>query len=311
MKTMKLSAFVLIILASVLGCQPDPEEVILNKIPIADAGLSDTITLPIKSFMLSGSGSDVDGNVVAYVWSQVSGPDATTIVNPGSPTTTVEDFMEGIYVFQLMVTDDDGATGVDTVSITVKPAAEKMVTLQPANNPNEKMLITIGGEDKSEFNSKEWVIDAWTVGGKPYTGRIAFKFDLKDIPSTATITSARLLLYSNNPPINGNLRDPNFGTDNEMVLQRITADWSPATANWFNQPQTITSNQVLIPATTQSVLDLNLNVTDLVKVMVNNNANYGFLMQLQNEVAYNSRMFVSSYHTEKPQQHPKLVVVYK
>lgn len=311
MKTMKLSAFLVIILTAISGCERDPEDIILNKIPIANAGLSDTITLPVKSFTLSGSGSDSDGNVVAYLWSQVSGPDATVITNPGSAATAVDGFVQGTYVFRLTVTDDDGATGVDTMSVTVNPAVEKTVTIKPANNPNEKMLETIGGQDHSHIGGKEWVIDAWTVGGKSYTGRVVFEFDLNNIPATATVESANLFIYSNNPPLNGNLKDPNFGADNSMVLQQITANWSPETANWFNQPQTTTTNQVVIPATTQSVLDLNINVTAMVKAMVKNNSNHGFLMRLQNEVPYNSRMFVSSYHTEKPQQHPKLVVVYK
>lgn len=309
MRTFTAAAIILFLLLIFTGCQK--EEVVFNKVPLAEAGTPKTITLPTNTVTLSGSGTDVDGLIVAYLWSQISGPAAVSIVSPGSPNTLVNGFSQGTYKFQLMVTDDDGATGVDTVSVTVMASIQQTVTFQPANNPNEKMLVTIGGQDRSFSGGNEWVIDAWTVGGQNYIGRIAFKFDLNSIPSTATILSANLFLYSNLPPENGNLIDPNFGSSNAMFLQQITANWSPASANWSNQPQTTTLNQVLIPSTSQSVLDLNLDVTALVSSMIASNTNYGFLLKLQNEINYNSRMFVSSYHVAKPQKHPKLVINYR
>jgi hypothetical protein len=241
----------------------------------------------------------------------VSGPASTVIVNPGSPSTVVNGFVQGTYVFQLGVTDNDGATGFDTVSVTVSQAPQQTLTLQPANNPNEKMLVSIGGVDQSFQGGNEWVIDAWTVSGAPYFGRKAFKFDLSTIPASATIISANLYLYSNSPPENGNLVDANFGTSNGMVLRRITSAWSPVDANWFNQPTTTTANEVLIPHTTQTILDLNIDVTALVSTMVTTSSNYGFLLKLQNEVIYNSRAIVSSYNAPKASKHPKLVIVYR
>jgi hypothetical protein len=283
----------------------------INSVPTANAGDSQIITLPENSVTLSGVGADADGQITAYLWSQISGPVATTIVNPGSPSTKINGFLQGNYLFQLMVTDNGGATGVDTISVKVNPPVIQTVTLQLANNPDEKMLVIVGGQDRSFLGGNEWVIDAWTVNGEIYVGRKLFKFDLSTIPSTATIQNATLYLYSNTPPENGNYSDPNFGTSNGLILQRITSNWSPSTANWSNQPQTTTANQVMIPSTTQSVLDLNINVTDLVSSMVSGNANYGFLLKLQNETIYNSRMFVSSYNAAKPNQHPKLVITYK
>jgi hypothetical protein len=40
-----------------------------NKVPVVDAGSSKTITLPIDSVTLTGTGTDADGKVVAYLWS--------------------------------------------------------------------------------------------------------------------------------------------------------------------------------------------------------------------------------------------------
>jgi hypothetical protein len=310
MRKFNVFFLVLVLFIVVSGCQTDHDD-LSNVVPVSNAGVSQTVTLPVNGVTLSGNGTDADGRVVAYLWSQVSGPEATIIVNPGSPSTLVKGFIAGNYLFQLMVTDDAGATGVDTVSIKVNGSTtEQTLTLQPANNPNERTLANTGGTDISFTGGSEWVLDAWTVGGAPFIGRKAVKFDLSGIPATATILSANLFLYSNTPPENGNLVDANFGADNSLVLQRITSSWTPATATWANQPATTTTNQVIIPSTTQSSLDINVDVKNLVTTMVSG-TNNGFFIKLQNEVIYTSRMFVGSYHTTKTQKHPKLVIIYR
>jgi len=244
--------------------------------------------------------------------SQVSGPASTTIVNPGSPSTLIKGFVQGTFVFQLMVTDDKGATGVDTATVIVNTAPVQTITLQPANNPDEFLYLNHNGADLSGVGSPDIPIEAWTSGGTPYTVRGAIKFDLSSIPVNSTIISASLYLYSYpSPTLNGNFVNANFGTDNSMLVQQIISNWSPATTNWFNQPVTAAVNQIIVPATTQSVLDLNLDVMNIVSSMVNGNANYGFFLKIKNEVIYNCRIFVSSYNTTYTAKRPKLVVVYQ
>src|SRR5687768_12590075 len=85
-----------------VSCKKDDFEE--NKVPIADAGSPKTVTLP-DSVILTGTGTDADGKVVAYLWSQVSGPANSTIVNPGSMATITRFTVPGSYLFQLMVTD--------------------------------------------------------------------------------------------------------------------------------------------------------------------------------------------------------------
>jgi hypothetical protein len=136
------------------------------------------------------------------------------------------------------------------------------------------------------------------------------QFDLSNIPANASITSAKLTLFSDHTPLNGNQIDANYGTDNSLLIQQITTPWSTSTVKWNNQPGTTTSNEILIPSTTQPYLDLvDVDVTDMVSSMVKNNANYGFFIRLQNEVIYTSRIFCSSKYTDAT-KHPKLVVEY-
>src|SRR4030095_3617791 len=222
-----------------------------NEVPVADAGASKVVTPPDDTETLSGTGTDSDGQVVAYLWSQVSGPNAALIVNPGSATTNVEDLAVGFYVFQLMVTDEKGATGVDTTTITVSPAPLTTLSLQPANNPLEFQIITYNGQDVGGTGGIDIPVAAWTISSIPITIRELIKFDLSSIPANATIVSANLYLYSYPPPtVNGNFTDANFGTNNTLLIQQITSNWSPATVKWSNQPSSTTTNQIIAASTT-------------------------------------------------------------
>ncbi|MBS1563972.1 MAG: T9SS type A sorting domain-containing protein, partial [Bacteroidetes bacterium] len=93
-----------------------------NQAPVAKAGADQTITLPTASVTLDGSGSaDADGKITTYSWSLISGP-AATIANATSASTAVSGLIAGSYSFRLLVTDNAGATGADTVVITVNAA---------------------------------------------------------------------------------------------------------------------------------------------------------------------------------------------
>lgn len=144
--------------------------------------------------------------------------------------------------------------------------------------------------------------------------RAAFKFDLSSIPSTATVMSAKLSLYSNPTPTNGHHPDDlgaNSGSNNAMLIQRITTSWTANAVTWNNQPASTNSHQVIIPHTSAAFLDLiDIDVTQLITDMTGTNTNNGFMIRLQNEVIYNSRVFCSSFYTTA-EKHPKLVVTYK
>ena len=309
LSAIKLSLF-LTLLVFLTSCEKE-NDVVLNVVPTADAGTPKAITLPTNSVTLTGTGTDADGTIVAYLWSQKSGPAATVIVNPGSPSTVVNGLTQGNYIFQLMVTDDDGATGVDTVSVTVAPAPEQTLTFQPTNNPTD-IQVAIIGTSGSGGPTPDIPLAAWTNGGTPLYLRHLLKFDWGTIPQNSTIVSATLYLYSHPvPTLNGNFQDANWGSNNAFTIQRISNDWSPATTTWANQPTGAATNQITVPHTPLSSLDLTIDVTALVSTMVSTNANYGFLMKLQSETIYTIRQFVSSWTTLHPTKRPKLVIVYR
>jgi PKD domain len=91
-----------------------------NRSPIADAGNDTTIILPFNTVMLDGSRStDPDNNIVSYLWTKISGPSSFSIVNANASQTQVINFVQGVYQFELKVTDNDGLISKDTVIIEV------------------------------------------------------------------------------------------------------------------------------------------------------------------------------------------------
>ena len=91
-----------------------------NHPPVANAGADQTITLPTNSVNLDGSGStDPDNNITNYTWKKISGSFAFNIVNPNAIQTQVNNLFQGVYEFELKVTDAGGLFSKDTVRAIV------------------------------------------------------------------------------------------------------------------------------------------------------------------------------------------------
>lgn len=102
-----------------------------NHSPVANAGVDQTITLPTNSINLDGSGStDPDNNIASYQWTKILGPSSYIIINAGSTQTQVSDLVQGIYQFELKVSDAGGLFDRDTVQVMVDPAPSLAIQWQ-------------------------------------------------------------------------------------------------------------------------------------------------------------------------------------
>jgi ribosomal protein L14 len=111
-----------------------------NVPPIANAGTDITITLPINTTNLDGTGSsDPDGIIVSYSWNKISGPGAITIVNSNTATPSVTGLQAGQYVFELTVTDNNGATSKARVNVLVNNATNQ----SPVANAGKDTTIAL------------------------------------------------------------------------------------------------------------------------------------------------------------------------
>ena len=95
----------------------------INQSPTARAGSDITITLPTNSTTLSGTGNDPDGTIASYKWTKMSGPSQYNIVSSTKAQTSVNNLVQGVYQFELTVTDNSGKSAKDTVQVTVNAQA--------------------------------------------------------------------------------------------------------------------------------------------------------------------------------------------
>lgn len=102
------------------GCHIQPLIRYTNKSPIAVAGSDRTIILPTDSILLNGSlSNDPDGRIVSWQWKNISGPASFNILNANSVEAWATNLSEGIYQFELTVTDSMGLSDKDSTTVTV------------------------------------------------------------------------------------------------------------------------------------------------------------------------------------------------
>ena len=123
-----------------------------NEPPIADAGIDQTV-VEGSSVTLDGSNSgDSDGSIVSYSWEQVSGLEiglsnsATATASFTAPEVT----SDTTYQFQLTVTDDDGASATDTVSITVENNEPPIADAGEDQNVKISASVSLDGSDSDD-----------------------------------------------------------------------------------------------------------------------------------------------------------------
>src|SRR6266705_6122780 len=84
--------------------------------------------LPFDSVILDGRASTDDKKIVSYQWTKISGPDTFKIVQPTVARTIVNKLVNGVFEFELKVTDAEGLFSKDTVQVTVNAVV-------PTNHP--------------------------------------------------------------------------------------------------------------------------------------------------------------------------------
>ena len=136
----------------------------------ADQSVADTDQQPGENVTLDGSGSnDPDGTIVSYQWFNA----ANTQIATGA-TTTVR-LPDGQQTLTLRVTDDSGATDVDTVSITVTAPSENQLPVARAGAdrivadtdsvPGENVALdgTASTDADGVIAQYEWLVGQSTV----------------------------------------------------------------------------------------------------------------------------------------------------
>ncbi|HEY8734669.1 MAG TPA: DUF4082 domain-containing protein, partial [Puia sp.] len=100
--------------------------------PVAIAGPDQTIVLPTASVTLDGSGST---GATSYSWTQLSGPNASTITSAATASTTVTGLIAGTYIYQLSV---NAGASTSQVAVNVLPAGSS-VTIFTTQFPTDPL----------------------------------------------------------------------------------------------------------------------------------------------------------------------------
>jgi hypothetical protein len=122
-----------------------------NHPPVADAGSDRTVT-PGDTVMLDGSGSsDPDpGDSVTYEWHQSAGTDAP-LSDDTDPRPTFVAPSNGTLIFELTVTDNQGVTDTDQVTITIISENQAPVAhAGPDRTVTQGSLVTLDGSNSAD-----------------------------------------------------------------------------------------------------------------------------------------------------------------
>jgi len=166
------------------------------------------VASPATTATLTGeTSSDEDGNIASYLWTKLTGPAGGNVSSPTSPNTGITALEDGVYTYDLLVTDNEGATGHATATVTVGtrilfdfgsvntaapdaygkywnnvPVAQTGITVDNALN-------TAGAATTVDFQVVNRIDGTFNVGG-PGTSANANGADVGDYPASATIDYA-------------------------------------------------------------------------------------------------------------------------
>lgn len=199
-----------------------------NQPPVARPGDAVSVQLPVNFVKLDGStSSDPDGSIKTYLWELQSGSNAV-IEKPTESITEVSGLSEGIYVFKLTVTDNDGATNSATVTVTVLPVKNVPPVASGLANPAQVNLSANGvgtsqliGSESTDADgtivSYNWSLSSGPAGASVISnpdeektlvtftqaGTYIFKLVVKDNKGATDTTSVSVIVtqQKNQPPV--------------------------------------------------------------------------------------------------------------
>jgi alpha-tubulin suppressor-like RCC1 family protein len=224
-----------------------------NQSPIANAGNDSTVNLPVTDITLNGTKSyDPDGTIVSYDWYKLSGPNsALTIVNSNTAIPQVYGLAAGVYVFELKVTDNQGATATDDVTITVEAAS------------SSSSLVADAGKDTTIAIPVTYSLNG--SGSTDLGGSITgYLWEQVSGPSTAALTAADQMAC----PV-GNLQTGVYVFQLTVTDNQGNKATATVTVTVNSDLRTSGKNQVMLyPNPAQSQTNLHLTGTSTGTVLI-------------------------------------------
>ncbi|EDV50405.1 dyslexia-associated protein KIAA0319 [Drosophila erecta] len=143
-----------------------------NAAPIANAGGDHTVTLPATAIYFNGSKSWDDLAVVKYLWTRDEHSLAAGVIvadTDKEPVMILTNLVQGRYVFTLTVSDDQGLTSSDTVSVNVHrdpkllnlvqmtlPMGISVLAKSELDSVVQKLQLLLGDENKIQVRELKY-----------------------------------------------------------------------------------------------------------------------------------------------------------
>ncbi|EDX09633.1 GD13023 [Drosophila simulans] len=143
-----------------------------NAAPIANAGGDHTVTLPATAIYFNGSKSWDDLAVVKYLWTRDEHSLAAGVIvadTDKEPVMILTNLVQGRYVFTLTVSDDQGLTSSDTVSVNVRsdpkllnlvqmtlPMGISVLVQSELDSVVQKLQLLLGDENKIQVRELKY-----------------------------------------------------------------------------------------------------------------------------------------------------------
>ena len=197
--------------------------------------------------------------------------------------------------------------------VPLKSSAEHILKLKPG--PEKGIDATVFMSKPDENFGKHPYFEAamsppYVVYDHKEISRSLIRFDLNDIPKSATIQGVTLTLFYRYPFFYDSV--PNeLMTDFVAVFQRITNPWTEDEVTWNTQPETTEKGQVFFSA--RPWVSANFYTIDVTSLFVYEDAtslmNYGMMFKLVETKGITGFSFASSDHPEEG-LYPMLAVYY-
>ena len=129
-----------------------------NQPPVANAGADQQIYEHQNTELNASMSSDSDGSIVAYSWSQLEGPEVAVFDSSSALASFIAPAInaETNLIFQLLVTDNGGASAVDVINLSVLDNPDNQPpTVDAGDNQNqtESVEVSLSGSASDEDGS--------------------------------------------------------------------------------------------------------------------------------------------------------------
>ena len=208
--------------------------VFYNSLPTADAGAERSVNEG-GWITLSGRAEDPDGDIESSQWTQVSGPPVELVDShrlvagfnaPDAPGGAAD------LVFRLTVMDNDGATAIDEVIVTVVSNSPPSADAGPDRTVEEHARVTLSGRAQDPDGTIE--SNRWTQVSGPSvelvdSGDLVASFTAPDMSSGADTLEFRLTVTDDRGAVaNDEVSITVADTGAVRVSGTITFDYVPA-----------------------------------------------------------------------------------